>query len=359
LYKLSHIELIQFRNYHSAAFDFTDRVVAICGKNGVGKTNLLDAIYYLCFTKSYFGKSDLISVETDYQGFTVLGDFFHDQDKRRVSLILRETKKKELWVDGDQVIPFSKHIGQFPSVCIAPDDVSLINGGSEERRRLMDTVLSQTDYEYLIDLIRYNKCLAERNRYLKSLNGIVCDEILLDSLEEQMIPAGIAIQQKRSSFLKEFVPFILKNFAFISGHVDQPEIQYTPSLPIDSYAELFKQNRKRDILMQRTSSGIHRDDFEILYKGNPFRFMASQGQTKSLLFALKLAEYGFMERFFGYSPLLLLDDLFEKLDENRLEKLIQWVCIENKGQVFLTDSHQERVSQLLNRNSVPFQLINP
>lgn len=359
MYTLSHIELTQFRNYHSASFDFDSRVVAICGKNGVGKTNLLDAVYYLCFTKSYFGKSDLISVEMGSQGFNITGDFFKKNQTHRVSLILRENKKKELWVDGESITPFSQHIGNFPSVCIAPDDVSLINGASEERRRMMDTVLSQTDNLYLSELIRYNRCLAERNKYLKNIDGSSWDELLLDSLDDQMIPAGMVIQKKRQEFLETFTPFILKNFSFISGNSEQPQIEYTPSLPLDSFAQVFKQNRKRDVLLQRTTSGIHKDDFEILYHGNPFKSMASQGQTKSLLFALKLAEYEFMESYFGFSPLLLLDDIFEKLDENRLEKLIQWVCIENKGQVFLTDSHQDRVTQLLNRNSVPFQLVNP
>ena len=356
--QITHINLLQFRNYPSANFSFPERVTAICGANGRGKTNLLDAVYYLCFTKSYFVKTDSSAVQKGSSGFSLHGSFTVSADDLAVSLILRENGKKELSVDQEPITPFSSHIGKFPVVFIAPDDVILITGGSEERRKFIDTLLSQLDHDYLLQLIRYNKFLQDRNRYLKNVAGSFVDPILLDSFDEQLVQSGIFLLKKRMAFLEGFIQSVVDSFGFISSEKEKPGLIYMPSTSADDYAIAMQKARQKDILLQRTSVGIHRDDIDILLNEMPFKQAASQGQKKSLLFAMKLAAFNALKLHFGFEPILLLDDIFEKLDQERLKRLLDWVCIRNNGQVILTDTHQERVTDALSNISLPFQLIN-
>ncbi len=358
MFKINHIKLTQFRNAHSAGFSFENRITAICGLNGTGKTNLLDAIYYLCFTKSYFVKTDSSAVQKGSSGFSLHGSFTVSADDLAVSLILRENGKKELSVDQEPITPFSSHIGKFPVVFIAPDDVILITGGSEERRKFIDTLLSQLDHDYLLQLIRYNKFLQDRNRYFKNVAGNYADPILLDSFDEQLVQSGIFLLKKRMAFLEGFIQSVVDSFGFISSEKEKPGLIYMPSTSADDYAIAMQKARQKDILLQRTSVGIHRDDIDILLNEMPFKQAASQGQKKSLLFAMKLAAFNALKLHFGFEPILLLDDIFEKLDQERLKRLLDWVCICNNGQVILTDTHQERVTDALSNISLPFQLIN-
>lgn len=358
MFKINHINLTQFRNTHSAAFSFENRITAICGLNGTGKTNLLDAVYYLCFTKSYFNKTDSGAVEKGSSGFSLHGSFTVSDNSIPVSLILRENGKKELSVDQEPISPFSSHIGKFPVVFIAPDDIILITGGSEERRKFIDTLLCQLDHDYMLQLIRYNKFLQDRNRYLKNVAGNFADPILLDSFDEQLVQSGIFLLNKRIAFLEGFIQSVIDSFGFISADKEKPELVYMPSTTVDVYARNMHYARQKDIILQRTSVGIHRDDIEILMNEMPFKQAASQGQKKSLLFAMKLAAFNALKLHFGYEPILLLDDIFEKLDQERLRRLLDWVCISNKGQVILTDTHHERVNDALTYISLPFQLIN-
>ncbi len=358
MFKIDAIRLIQFRNCHAAHHRFEGKVTAICGRNGVGKTNLLDAVHFLCLTKSYFNQTDAISVAQGHTGFSITGTFCQQDQHPEVSVILRENGKKELWMDKVQVTPFSKHIGKLPLVFVAPDDVVLINGGSEERRKFLDTVLSQSDPEYLNQLIRYNKCLQERNRYLKSLpHPGAYDAFLLDAFDEQLAGLGGTLVDKRATFLDNFLPRADELFAHISLGKERPVLGFEPSLTSDNYLNGLQKSRDKDLVLQRTSVGIHRDDLSIQLQGLPFKQIASQGQKKSLLFALKLAEFDFLKSHFGHEPILMLDDIFEKLDQIRLKKLLEWVCVHNHGQVLLTDTHEERIVAAMRDISVPFQLI--
>ncbi len=358
LFIINHIKLIQFRNYTTVSYNLQERVVAIVGQNGMGKTNLLDAIYSLGFTKSYFGKTDGMSVQHGMQGFNVTGSFQILDEKKEVSLILRENNKKELMVNKIAIIPFSEHIGKFPIVFIAPDDVELINGGSEARRRLIDTLLSQTDHSYLIHLIRYNKTLADRNKYLKqaAFNGFT-DHVLLDSFDSLLVSEGKPILKKRAEFLKTYASTLLDLYQFISDGNESPGIQYTSATSPDTLEKDIANARQKDMILQRSTVGPHRDDLDIMMGDAPFKQMASQGQKKSMLFSLKLAEFSLLKDYFGFPPILLLDDIFEKLDQKRIEKLLEWVCIKNTGQVILTDTHEERIHSSLSNKNVPFQLI--
>lgn len=358
LFRINDIKLLQFRNYPAADFNFSDRIISICGLNGKGKTNLLDAVYSLCFTKSYFSKVDIFSVSHGYVGFNLTGNFNIHDKIIPVSLTLRETGKKELWVDKEPINPFSMHIGKFPIVFIAPDDIELIAGASEQRRKLIDTILSQMDAEYLKILIRYTKTLQERNRYLKQASSVGrIDEMLLDTFDEQLIQTGSIIIEKRIEFLNEFIPLVLSLYAFISEEKENPNIRFIPSAEIETYKEKMQRARQKDIILQRTSVGIHKDELEFSLHDSALKQIASQGQKKSLLFALKLAEFMTLKTHFGYEPILLLDDIFEKLDQNRINKLLEWVCIKNQGQVILSDTHQDRVFKSFQDISVTFQLI--
>ncbi len=355
---LTHISQTQFRNTPHSTHYFEQRVTAVCGRNGAGKTNLLDSIYYLCFTKSYFNKPDNLSAEQGKLGFNISGSFAVSGHSIPVSVILRENNRKELWVDGAQVTPFSSHIGRFPAVFIAPDDVQLITGASEERRKLMDMVFSQLDQAYLHHLIRYNKTIQERNRYLKQVAMThQVDNLLLDTFDAQLVVSGSYIQQKRTAFCNLFIPETINLFSTISNSEENPLISYAPSIDGLHYADALRAARAKDLMLQRTSVGIHRDDLEITLQGMAFRQIASQGQKKSMLFSLKLAEFQLLKDHFGYEPILLLDDIFEKLDQQRLVKLLEWVCLKNLGQVILTDTHTDRVQAALNDISVPFQLL--
>ena len=357
LLHIRHIDLLQFRNYSSAKFSFEQRITAICGSNGKGKTNLLDAIYYLCFTKSYFNKTDAQSVEMGSMGFRVSGNFTKKDELLEIALLLRENNKKELQIDSEIITPFSTHIGRLPIVFVAPDDVVLIAGSSEERRKLMDTVLSQTDPDYLSNLIKYGRILQERNKYLKSEEISRIDFTLLDSYDQQLSEFGSKILEKRNLFFTQYIPLVQELFAFISEGKESPKLDYSPSTTVEHYKKDLLLSRQKDLILQRTTIGIHKDDLEIALMGLPFKQMASQGQRKSMLFALKLAEFEYLKHHFGFEPILLLDDVFEKLDQQRLEKLLEWVCNRNTGQVLLTDTHPDRISKALSEYALTYHLI--
>jgi DNA replication and repair protein RecF len=332
-------------------------MVGICGNNGVVKTNLLDAIHYLCFTKSYFTR-DILNIQSGHQGFRVDGEFELSNKKEKAICILRETGKKEFSVNDNNYEKFSEHIGRYPCVIIAPDDIQIITDGSEERRRFLDALLSQIDKDYLQHLINYNKILLQRNSLLKSFYETGHKDLsLLDVLDEQLLKPGDYIFEKRKHFLASFLPGVKKLYLEIAKQQEDTELHYQSELNQCSFKELLHLNRQRDIAAQRTTGGIHRDDLIFNLTDQLFKNIASQGQRKSLLFALKLAEMDVLKKNKGFSPLLLLDDVFEKLDEDRIANLLHRVCIENDGQVFITDTNEERLSQHLKDLSIKFQLI--
>jgi recF protein len=351
LLSLNNISLTHFKNYRAARFDFTNRIVGICGPNGIGKTNLLDAIYYCCFTKSYFTRSDSQNVLQGAAGFRIEGHFSLQHEPLKVVCILRENGRKEFLVQDEPYEKLALHIGRLPCVIIAPDDVQIITGGSEERRRLLDALLSQVDPVYLQHLMDYNKVLQQRNSFLKAATG---DQGLLDVYDQQLVRYGVYVFEKRKAFLQSFLPLVVQFYQQIAGSVEPVELAYESQLHKTVFAELLARYRSHDLLRQRTGGGIHKDDIQALLKGQPFKAMSSQGQRKSLLFAMKLAEFETLKQAKGFAPLLLLDDVFEKLDEGRMHNLLGYVCGGNDGQVVITDTHDERLKHHLGSN---FQLI--
>ncbi len=358
LFQIKNISLIQFKNYLQKSFSFSERIVCISGNNGVGKTNLLDAIYYLCFTKSHFVKSDQQNVYHHAQGFRIDGEFELNNESQKAVCILRETGKKEFSVNDEVYEKFSYHIGKFPCIIIAPDDVQIITEGSEERRRFLDSLICQLDAKYLQNLLEYNRILQQRNSFLKSLAETRnYDKNLLLVYDEQLCTTGNYIFEKRTSLLQRLLPFIKEFYSNIAC-IDEPiGVSYYSQLFQNSLKELLMQSREKDLFSQRTNAGIHKDDMEISFNGQAFKNIASQGQRKSLLFALKLAEFEILKQEKQFPPILLLDDVFEKLDEQRMTNLLHWVCIKNNGQVFITDTHDDRIKQHLAELSVVYQLI--
>ena len=334
--------------------------MGICGSNGIGKTNLLDAIHYLCFTKSYFGKTDSQHVLNGAQGFRVAGKINAGVPLRETELvcILRETGKKEFLINGEAYEKFAQHIGKFPCVFIAPDDVQIITGASEERRRFADALLCQLDAQYLQHLINYNKILQQRNGYLKSLAAPkMADSQLLDVYDRQLTVHGNYVFEQRTLFLQQLVPQVKSFYEKIAGIHEAVNIVYESPLLTASFDVLLKQYRDKDLLLQRTTQGIHRDDLQFSLNDQSFKSIASQGQRKSLLFALKLAEFDILKENKGFAPFLLLDDVFEKLDRQRMHNLLDWVCVKNDGQVFITDTHRDRLETALSHLAQPFQVI--
>lgn len=357
LLRLDSISLTQFKNYNKSTFDFKKNIVGICGNNGVGKTNLLDAIHYLCFTKSYFTR-DILNIQNGQQGFRIEGIVQINDSTEKAVCILRETGKKEFSIDDSNYEKFAEHIGRYPCVIIAPDDIRIITDGSEERRRFLDTVLSQVDKDYLQNLIIYNKILVQRNSLLKNFFETGNrDMALLDVLDDQLVKPGDYVFNRRLHFLEQFLPLAGKQYQQIARNEESIELHFQSELKQCSFKELLHLNRQRDLSAQRTTSGIHKDDLVFNLSGQLFRNIASQGQRKSLLFALKLAEMQVLFENKDFAPLLLLDDVFEKLDEERISNLLNRVCIENTGQVFITDTNHKRLSEHLDQLGTAYQLI--
>ncbi|MEO5892792.1 MAG: DNA replication and repair protein RecF [Ferruginibacter sp.] len=376
---LSKIAITQFKNYDLSSFSFTERVIGICGLNGRGKTNLLDAVYYLCFTKSYFSKTDSMNTRFEKDGFRLEGTVLpgnkhnagpepnspeenNDSGKPvrsgQIVCIFRGAGKKEFLLNGIPYTKYSEHIGKYPCVMIAPDDIELVTGGSEEKRRFIDTLLSQVDQEYLQQLIIYTKVLQQRNSLLKRFAELgKTDWALLEVLDDQLIQPGKYIHAVRKNFTAQIIPLVQKFYRQIANNEEVVTLQYESQLNTNDFESILNQYREKDFLLQRTNGGIHKDDISIQLNGQVFKNFASQGQRKSLLFALKLAEFELLKLNKGHAPLLLLDDVFEKLDDNRMQNLLHWVCNENDGQVFITDTHKERLEQAFIALNTGYQVI--
>ncbi|KIC93807.1 DNA replication/repair protein RecF [Flavihumibacter solisilvae] len=358
LLSLQNISVFQYKNYLGQSWTFPERVTGITGRNGTGKTNLLDAIYFLCFTKSYFQKSDAQLVYGGAQGMRISGRFVRQEETYDVSAVIRENGKKEFRVNEMPCEKMADHIGQFPAVMVAPDDVQIITGGSEERRRFMDALFSQVDHDYLVHLMTYNRLLQQRNSLLKQMAEQRSRQFeLLSIIDEQMNSPASYVFEKRTLYLRQLLEEITTRYIKIAGEQYDLRMQYESPMQQGDWQSLLRRNRDRDIASQRTTSGIHRDDISISLEDKMFRQTASQGQRKSMLFAFRLAEFSLLKEKKGFAPILLLDDVFEKLDQQRMQNLLYEVCVLNDGQVLVTDTHPDRIGESFSALGLPYQSI--
>lgn len=355
--QLNAISLIQFKNYHHRRFNFDQKIISITGNNGVGKTNLLDAIYYLCFAKSYFNTQESLNILHDHEGFRLEGDFLKNEKPESIHCTYKRGKK-EIILNGTPYHRFSRHLGHFPAVIVTPDDAILIGGGSEQRRRFLDTLLTQIDITYLDDLIAYQKILQQRNSLLKNTAPYRSpDQGLLSVFDTQLSLHGTRIFERRNTFLPSLVDKVKSFYRQISGTEEKAGLSYHSSLLETPFDELLQRNHQRDIQLQRTTDGIHRDDLPFLLNGYPMKQTASQGQRKNFLFALKLAQYDILRSYKNFPPLLLLDDLFEKLDHTRITQLISLISGPEFGQVFITDTEESRLKDAFKTDRQAVQVI--
>lgn len=341
---LKNITLLNFKNYASAELGFSKTVNAFVGNNGAGKTNLLDAIHYLCLCKSYFNPIDSQQIKTNEDLFLLQGDFERKEKNEKITCGLKRNQKKQFKRNKKEYDKLADHIGLFPLVMISPYDVNLIMDGSEERRRFIDNVISQTDSSYLDQLIVYNKHLLNRNGLLKQVAATrSLDVTLLQILDEQLIHSGNKIFEKRKQFLLDFIPLFNKHYSYLTDDAEQVSLSYQSQLNEQDFETLLTQSLEKDRFLERTTTGIHKDELLFAIADMPLKKFGSQGQQKSFLIALKLAQYSYLQKFKGFKPLLLLDDIFDKLDDLRVHKLMEMVSHHDFGQIFITDTGKERV----------------
>lgn len=349
--RLTTLDIVNFKNYAEVNIEFTSKINVLVGKNGSGKTNLLDSIYYLSLTKSAF-QGDQYVIRHGQDHFFLRGIFEVGERKHEVTAGLRQGTRKLIRENGMEYPKFSDHIGKYPVVMITPDDVSLIREGSEARRRFIDSILSQIDRVYLENLLQYNHVLRQRNNLLAMFHEKgKPDWIALDAYDEVLIAKGVPIYESRKQFLSKFIRAFRASFNLLVDGVEAAGIEYESGLASTSYKEGLYNNRQKDLALQRTAFGIHRDDFTFLVNENDLKRFGSQGQQKSFVIALKLAQWEVMREMKGFKPLLLLDDIFDKLDDKRIVKLLDLIR-EEFGQLFITDARPDRTQTLLRDQSV-------
>ena len=356
---LKKISLFNFKNFDEASFEFEHKINCFVGKNGVGKTNVLDAIYHLSFGKSYFNTLAVQNIKHNQDFFVIDGSFEKQERSENILCSLKKGQKKILKRNGKIYEKFSDHLGFIPLVIISPTDADLIREGSETRRKFIDSVISQLDKEYLHQLIQYQKIISQRNALLKyfAVNRVFETETL-DIYNEQLNVLGQQIFQKRKNFLHDFIPIFNSFYQNISNSVETVQLEYESQLENQDLLSLLQENTSKDRILQYTSVGIHKDDLLFNIENYPIKKFGSQGQQKSFLIALKLAQFEFVKKQSGEKPILLFDDIFDKLDETRVEKIVEMVNNNNFGQLFITDTHGKRTENIVKSLHQSYKIFN-
>ncbi|MEX2512030.1 MAG: DNA replication and repair protein RecF [Cyclobacteriaceae bacterium] len=345
---LKNLELIQFKNYQHSKLDFSEEVNCFFGDNGAGKTNLLDAIHYICLTKSAFNSVDQLQIKHDHHFFTLKGEVWVQGKSLNVNCVFEAGKKKRMELNGKWYTKLSDHIGLFPIVMIAPDDTVIITGGSEERRKFFDNMMCQTDKTYLHRLIRYQHFLKQRNALLKKFSeGKSLDKNQIEPYNCELINLSKTIFKARDTFCNNFQPLFSSHYKAISGAKEQVSIQYKSDVQSPEFEMEFSLSLEKDLQNKRTGKGIHKDDFLFDLEGYPIKKFGSQGQKKSFLISLKLAQFFIFKEIKQTKPVLLMDDIFDKLDESRIGHLMERVAKKEFGQLFITDARPERSRKIL------------
>jgi len=356
---LGSIQLINYKNFTAKSFDFDAKINCLVGNNGVGKTNVLDAIYHLSQTKSYFNPITSQNVKHGEEFFVVDGNFKDEQREEHIVCSYKKGQKKIIKRNGKAYERFSEHIGSIPIVIISPADRDLIIEGSDTRRKFMDHVISQSDKAYLQDLIHYHKVLSQRNALLKYFaKNRTFNKDNLAVYNTQLDQFATPIYEKRKQFIDTLIPVFRKHYQTISNANEKIELEYNSQIETSNLLDLLDKNLEKDRIIQYTSVGIHRDDLSFLIDGYPIKKFGSQGQQKSFLIALKLAQFDLVKNQSKRTPILLLDDIFDKLDDERVSKLIHMVHQERFGQIFISDTHHERTEEIVKNIHQTYKIFN-
>ena len=343
---IRQLSLINYKNIRQADVEFSPKINCFIGSNGAGNTNILDAVYFLSYCKSHSSNIDTQNITHDKDFFVIQGEYnFSDDHDENIYCGLKRNKKKQFKRNQKEYSRLSDHIGLIPLVIVSPDDQTLISGGSEERRRFIDSIISQFNHPYLQQLIRYNAALRQRNSLLK--NDYMPDSEMFDIWDRQLASLGTEIHKIRSEFLTEFVPLFQKFYSFLSSDNEVVSLSYSSQLNDNDLMDLLVKNRERDFIIGFTTAGIQRDDLIMNIGDFPIKRIGSQGQNKTYLVALKLAQFSFLCRNNKNKPLLLFDDIFDKLDSDRVRQIIRLVSDDTFGQIFITDTNREHIDEIL------------
>jgi DNA replication and repair protein RecF len=345
---LTKLELFNFKNYNEVSIELAPRVNCLLGKNGSGKTNLLDAIYYLSFTKSFLNPVDTQNIRNGEDYFLVRGHYLNSDQSHEVASQVFQGQKRVFREDGVDYNKLSDHIGKYPVVLISPSDIDLIKEGSEVRRKFFDGIISQIDHSYLLDLVAYQHCLKQRNGLLKMFYERQNSDLdLLDSYDQTLVKTGQKIFNRRREFITEFLPLLNASYNSLVENGEETKLNYQSQIVDYDFYEALKKSYPKDLVTQRTGVGIHRDDYSFSFAHGELKRLGSQGQQKTFLVALKLANLEVLAKHKGFRPILLLDDIFDKLDDHRIARLLHIVTEKNYGQLFITDAGPERTEALL------------
>jgi DNA replication and repair protein RecF len=345
---LKKLALTNFKNYELNELEFSPKINCFVGNNGVGKTNILDAIHYLSLTKSFFNNIDSISVRHGEEYFIIQGTFVRDGEEDQIYCAFQKQKQKLLKRNGKEYQKLSDHVGRYPVVMISPADSALITEGSEDRRRFMNKIISQYNAGYLDSVLRYNKALQQRNRLLKDFNSTgKFDSDTLSIWDSQLVKYGSYIFNERDLLINELIPVFQEYYHLISSGKEIVKLQYRSHLSEGKFQEALYNSLSKDRFLEYTTIGIHKDDLILEMNDSSVKSLGSQGQQKSYLVALKLAKFDYIKRKAGFSPVLLLDDIFDKFDSERVEQIIRLVGNHRFGQIFISDTHESRLQEIL------------
>jgi DNA replication and repair protein RecF len=356
---LKTISLFNYKNFSEANFEFDTKINCFVGKNGIGKTNVLDAIYHVSYGKSYFNPLAVQNIKHGEEFFVIDAELEKENRAEQIVCSLKKGQKKILKRNGKVYDKFSDHIGFVPLVIISPADRDLIIEGSETRRKFMDSVISQLDAIYLQQLIQYQKVISQRNALLKyfALNHVF-DNDTLSIYNEQLNEFAQSIFEKRKSFIAEFIPIFNKHHQAITDSQETVQLVYESHLFENDLLTLLQENLSKDKALQYTSVGVHKDDLSFEIDSHPIKKFGSQGQQKSFLIALKLAQFEFLKKQSGVKPILLFDDIFDKLDESRVAKIVEMVNSDTFGQLFISDTHPERTETIVKSTHQSYKIFN-
>jgi DNA replication and repair protein RecF len=356
---LSRISLINFKNYEQLELQFSHKINCFVGDNGTGKTNLLDAVYYLSLTKSYFNALDSQNIRHGEEQFLIQAAFEREGLEEKILCGVQRNKRKVFKRNKKEYAKLSEHVGLLPVVMISPADSSLITEGSDERRKFMNAVISQFNGEYLESMMRYNRALGQRNMLLKHFQrtgSFQPDQ--LEIWDEQLIRHGDYIFQQRQAFIRDLLPIFQQYYESVSEGKEQVGLAYKSQLLEKDLRTLLREHEQKDRILQYTTAGIHKDDLEMTLSGFPIKRLGSQGQQKTFLVALKMAKFDFIRKVNGFHPILLLDDVFDKFDAGRVRQIIKLVAEHEFGQIFITDTNPERIKTILKELTIDYKLFH-